>query len=287
MGLSHLVGDEFFKQKKEDEIMKSKKNFSWIVSLAIVFTIVLTSWAVHAQKESDLQIIRDRGVLRVGAALAEPLYMPKLGTKEWTGIIPDIMELLAENLGVKLEYVETSWGTAAAGLQSGRFDIIGGFNAHPARALVVDFTRVLKPMAFGVVSLKKTNIKYWSDIDKPEIKLVSPVGAGQTKIMEKHLKKVTWVRVQYYDGIYLELESGRSDFALLDFMAASKYIQARGKGYYIVPLPKRESDTNMAVRKSNPPEFRDWLNITLRWLEQQGDIDLIWNKWSPPVVSSQ
>ena len=277
----------FPKKKKEGAIIKSKKAFSLIVSFAVVFTVVVTSLTVNAQEKSDLQIIRDRGVLRVGAAVANPFYMIEPGSKEWTGCIPDIMKLIANQLNVKLEYVETSWGTAAAGLQSGRFDIMGAFNASPARALAVHFTREIHPIGFGVLTRKKQEIKYWTEVDQPKVRLAAVVGTSLTKLMEKHLTNVTWVRVQNHDALIMELEAGRSEIALINTFSAAKYIKSRGKGYYYEPLPKRESDTNLAVRQSNPPELLRWLNVTLRWLEQQGDIERTGTSgWSPQLRSS-
>src|SRR5690606_21064815 len=95
---------------------------------------------VLAQSTSDMEKILSSKVVRVGAIEAFPYYKHDLANGKWVGIIPDMLELMFGSIGVKVEYVPTDWGTASAGLQSNRFDLVGGYNATPQRALALDFS---------------------------------------------------------------------------------------------------------------------------------------------------
>lgn len=57
-----------------------------------------------------------RKVVRVGTIEAPPWYQQDLATGKWTGIVPEVAELICGNVGIKVEYVPTEWGTAVAGL---------------------------------------------------------------------------------------------------------------------------------------------------------------------------
>ncbi|MCS5969565.1 transporter substrate-binding domain-containing protein [Klebsiella variicola subsp. variicola] len=93
-----------------------------------------------AQAGEEINTILPDHVIRVGAVNAPPWYQKDLLTNQWTGLVPDVVQAIFKNTDIKIEYVDTQWGTAVAGLQSNRFDILGGFNNTPERAKAVDFT---------------------------------------------------------------------------------------------------------------------------------------------------
>ena len=78
--------------------------------------------------------------VRIGAVEAAPWYARDLKTNKWAGVVPDQAELVFGSIGVKVEYVPTEWGTAVAGLQGGRFDLMGAFIGiqHVERRLAVE-----------------------------------------------------------------------------------------------------------------------------------------------------
>ena len=87
------------------------------------------------------------------------------------GIDIDLSEELAKDLGVKLEYVETSFSTFIADLQANKCDLgMFGVGATMKRAQAVAFTQpYLISGVYGVVH-KDGKIKNWADIDKPGVK---------------------------------------------------------------------------------------------------------------------
>src|ERR1700722_16009425 len=98
--------------------------------------LMLASNAAQAQTaaaSSTWEQIQKTKKLRVGAALSEPWYYRdtdnssapggvKVGDTLWRGIGPNLGKLFADAMGVELEMVETTWGTAVAGLQANQFD---------------------------------------------------------------------------------------------------------------------------------------------------------------------
>lgn len=108
-----------------------------------------------AQAGEEINTILPDHVIRVGAVNAPPWYQKDLLTNQWTGLVPDVVQAIFKNTDIKIEYVDTQWGTAVAGLQSNRFDILGGFNNTPERAKAVDFTRPMGSHQMGVLTLEK------------------------------------------------------------------------------------------------------------------------------------
>ena len=120
-----------------------------------------------AQAGEEINTILPEHVIRVGAVNAPPWYQKDLLTNQWTGLVPDIVQAIFKNTDIKIECVDTQWGTAVAGLQSNRFDILGGFNNTPERAKAVDFTRPMGSHQMGVLTLEKETQKYqrWDTIN--------------------------------------------------------------------------------------------------------------------------
>lgn len=234
----------------------------------------------RAQAKSDLQQLKESKVVRVGAAAAFPFYERAVDGK-WQGLVPELMQLIAPALGVSVEYVDTTWGTAAAGLQSNRFDIMGAFNRTPERAAAVDFTRPVGALSFGLLSLtdRGSDLATWASVDKAGRKILAVDGTSSYRTMEKELRSVQWVLVQNFETLILELDSGRSDVALVGSTEAGKYILQRKRGIFYVPKPAKQSETNLALRKSTDPQFREALNAILDDLEKRGELDKVWSKY--------
>jgi polar amino acid transport system substrate-binding protein len=250
--------------------------------LASIAALAAVATPAHAQERSDLETIRRAGTIRVGASLAAPYYI-RDASGTWKGLIPDLMNIIAGYLGVKIEYVETTWGTAAAGLQTNKFDIMGAFNVTPDRALAVDFTRSLGDTTFGLITITGDPKKFvtWDDVEQAGLELLTVEGTGSHRTMRQLRPKLKWRGVPNRDTFFLELESGRSVYALLDEIGAAQFIEARNRGHYIQIQPVYSSPTNLAIRKAANTEFLRWLDQTLFFMGNVGQLEEIWAKYRP------
>lgn len=236
-----------------------------------------------AQEANEFQKIVDAKVVRVGAVQAPPWYEKDLASGAWGGLVPEVMEAMFSGIGVKIEYVETQWGTAVAGLQSNRFDLLGAYNATPEREKAIDFTKPMGELKFAILTLKGPADAYatWDKIDTPSIRLAAVDGAGATRALQPLMPKTSWSIVQSSDNMYLELESGRADALVTSDVQIGQYLKARNRGTMIVPTPVRAQPTNIGLRKSEDRKLRDWLDGQLDALRANGTLDRIWAKYVP------
>ena len=91
-------------------------------------------------KSSIIDKVMRKGTLRVGLSSFVPWAMQdKKG--EWIGFEIDVAKKLAEDMGVKIEFVPTKWEGLIPSLLTGKFDlIIAGMTGTPQRALKINFT---------------------------------------------------------------------------------------------------------------------------------------------------
>jgi amino acid ABC transporter substrate-binding protein, PAAT family (TC 3.A.1.3.-) len=105
------------------------------------FVILIVTALLFTGLASLIDDIQKRGVLRVGQ---DEGYMPLYGTDEKgerVGLEVELINKIAEILGVKVEYVVVNWDGIIPALISGKFDIIfSGMTITPERALKVNFS---------------------------------------------------------------------------------------------------------------------------------------------------
>lgn len=117
--------------------------FPKLKTMAIAATMALGAAfapAAHAQSESVLETIQQRGKLMVGMSTFVPWAM-RSTEGELIGFEIDVATKLAEDMGVEVEFVPTAWSGIIPALLAGKFDvIIGGMSITPQRNLTVNFT---------------------------------------------------------------------------------------------------------------------------------------------------
>ncbi len=106
-------------------------------------------------QESTLEQIMKRGVMRVGMDTFVPWAM-KDKTGKFVGFEIDVATQLAEDMGVKVEFVPTKWAGIIPALLTGKFDVlIGGMGIRTKRALKVNFTIPYDYSGMSMVASKK------------------------------------------------------------------------------------------------------------------------------------
>ncbi|MBQ4495806.1 MAG: transporter substrate-binding domain-containing protein, partial [Selenomonadaceae bacterium] len=138
--------------------------------------IVAVMMLMIAQAEAGhLEDIAARGTIRIGTTGDYiPMSYLNPATGEYEGIDAELSKIIAESLGVKIEYVPTTWPTLAADMQAGKFDIaLCGISRNYARAKVMAMSDAYGEGLFGKTILcRKTDAKKFktiADMNKPSV----------------------------------------------------------------------------------------------------------------------
>ena len=137
--------------------------------------------AAESQTPDRLQMILDRGVLRVGTTMDTPVFsMRDPATGKLHGLDMDVLETLNTSLGVKLEYVKMTFGSMLADLAADKFDIaMSGMGRTLDRARVATFSKPY--MRYGKLLLIRSTdqgrFKTLADLDHP-VSRSPTTGAG-------------------------------------------------------------------------------------------------------------
>src|SRR5690606_11397188 len=98
--------------------------------------------ASGAQAADLLDTVKERGTLIVGVeGTYPPFNFVDTKTHELDGFDVDVAKLVADKLGVKVQFVKTEWSAILAGLHAGKFDvIINQVGITPDRQKTFDFS---------------------------------------------------------------------------------------------------------------------------------------------------
>ena len=161
-----------------------KKFFISIVVLTSVLILILAASASAGELqrklvgESAIEQIAKRGVIKVGMDVFVPWAM-KNKKGELIGFEIDIAKKLAEDMGVKAEFVPTKWSGIIPALITGKFDVlIGGMTITTQRNLKINFTRPYYYTEQGLMAHKKKAAGFKvSDFNRPGITIAARLGS--------------------------------------------------------------------------------------------------------------
>ena len=247
---------------------------------ATLVTAAATRPAQAQQNVDTLQRVRERGELRIGTPPGEPWFYKDQRSGEWHGIGWGAGVALAKELGVKPVAVETTWGTAVAGLQADQFDVLFAMDATPQRALAVDFP--IQPMfyyAMGLLVRAGVAAKTWDELNSPEVRLGVVLGTSPDRELPVRLPNAKIERFPNLDEVGAAFVSGRVDAVSL-FHPALVMLRSRVKrGTVVLPTPIRAATTSAGVRRDLDKSWRDWVGIALNSLYESGQIQKIYEEF--------
>jgi polar amino acid transport system substrate-binding protein len=132
--------------------------------------------------DSVLAKIRKEGVLRVGYAQTGPWFYKDAKTGELGGIYKDVVDMLAKEIQIKVEWKEVTFANATVGLRRGDYDLFGSSLVYLVqRALVVNYIGPLYSKG-SLLLIHKDNadrFKKAADLNDPNVTFSVTAGASE------------------------------------------------------------------------------------------------------------
>ncbi|MEK8047484.1 ABC transporter substrate-binding protein [Ideonella sp. LYT19W] len=140
-------------------------------------------------------------------------------TNQLGGIDIELSAEFAKDLGVKVQYIDSSFPKLIEDLVTDRCDIaMHAVGVLPARAEKLRFTKpYLQSDIYGITTRSNRTLKTWDDIDKPGVQVAVQAGTFMEPVMAGALKQAKLVVVKPPQTREQELEAGRVDVFMTDF----------------------------------------------------------------------
>ena len=227
--------------------------------------------------------IKQAGVVKVVITSSSPPHgFLDAKTNSLKGIMFEVAQAIAADMGVRAEFTEVPFGSLIPTLTSKRADLMSApLFITPQRAEVVDFSDPVYGWGEGLVVAEGKKADY------PDLKSLAgtTVGCLVASVQYEMLKKVEGIKEvrTYPDYIQLlaDVKAGRLDVAMVDPPSIAYQIATHGiTGVRRVEnyTPQHAWKIGLAVNKGDK-ELLDAVNASLRKLKQSGQLKRILDGW--------
>jgi cyclohexadienyl dehydratase len=168
---------------------------------------------------ADLAAVKEAGVLRVGTTGDYKPFTFREADGSYRGADITMARQLATELGVKIVFVPTIWGTLNGDFAANKFDIaVGGVTILPAREKIAAFSTATmvdgkRPIVRCADKDKLTTI---AAIDRPEVRAVVNPGASNEDFARKNFPHAALTVFPDNVTIFDEIAAGREDVMVTD-----------------------------------------------------------------------
>jgi cyclohexadienyl dehydratase len=177
---------------------------------------------------SRLQTIQERGTIRCGTTGDfNPMSFRDPTSRELRGHQIDCANRLAADMGVKAEFVPTTWPTLITGLQANQYDIVTtGTSVSVARMKAAVFTTPWGRNAFVPLARKADagKFKTWDDVNSPNTTVAFNLGTTMEQFVVSELPKAKVRRVESPVRDFQELLAGRVDVTVTSLVEGSQLV---------------------------------------------------------------
>ena len=265
------------------------RRFAFLLAAFLGWLSFHPSASASASPESVYDRVMRTGVIRVGYLSSPPGVIRDANTGKMSGIAVDALNQAAQNLSLKVQYVEeTTWGTMIEGLSSGRYDIACMVWADTARARLADFSI---PLFYSAV-----NAYVRPDDKRFSNGLEAGMRDASVKIATVDGDVTAMLAASLYPGVKTVSLPQNADIALLMLSVTGKkadidFEEAASAHYFLEHNPGSIKNItpdkpvgicgNVFVLKRGEYEFKEMLDNAFRELLNSGYVDKLIRQYEP------
>lgn len=235
------------------------------------------SSSTASSSENLLEKIKADGKIRIGM---EGTFRPwgyHNESGELVGMEKEIGDLIAADLGVTAEYIETQWDSLIAGVDAGRYDIVLN-NVSPTeeRQKKYDFS-VTYVASEGKVAVKKD-----SDLQKVSDIAGRTAASSETSNFRTLLEAegATIVTVTGFDEAIEQVLAGRVDCCGNDAVTFAAYDQEHPNAdYRLLEGTLGEASESAVLMPKDQAELKKAIDDSLKKHMANGDLKAIYEKY--------
>lgn len=246
----------------------NRRYFTKLMGLGTIAAATGLGTSTSLFAASSLERIKSSGTLRIGGvADGAPYYQKSLADGSWRGFYVDICQKLADDLGVKLSILETTWGNSVLDLQADKIDVFFGLNPTPERKKVIDFSGPVFKNAFTLIVRKDAGGETWEDFNKPDFRIAVDAGSSHDSAVSRHAPQAEVARLKTASDATASLQAGRADAqCLVMVLALSLRAKNPSIGNLVMPTPADFTTSNAGFRREDDQSWREYAD---KWITTQ------------------
>jgi polar amino acid transport system substrate-binding protein len=229
---------------------------------------------------SVLNQVLSRGVLRVAIIVPAPGYATVASNGQYVGYEADIANLLATDLGVKIDFIQTDNTGRVTLVQTGKADVaIATFSQTFQRMDVINFTN---PIDIGVqvlVTSAGNALTKVSQFNKSGMRIAVATGGTQVQTVSTQLPNATEVQFPSPDDAIQAVLSGQADAAATGYSTVGQYEAANPGKLQLVSGTLGTPVYNGIGLVQGDFTWWNYLNYFVNTINQNGTTCTLWQKY--------
>ena len=243
--------------------------------------------------DSVIEEVRDRGTLRVGLGLFEP-WAACNADGELIGFGIDVAAKVAEDMGVKVEFVRTNWSYIIPSLMAEDFEvIISGMVILPERNLKINFTDPYNSTGIYLVANKEqaADLETLEDFNSSSVTIATRRGSSSIPAVQNVFSDAMLVHFDSNNAVLEAVVAGQVHAAAAFATTRITWVEANPETLRLVSGEPFASQVQaMAVRKGDLDTlnfFNGWIAMRNAdgWLEQRRRYWFETRDWADQVAT--
>lgn len=251
---------------------------------AIVLALLTVLAACGGGSKNTLEQVKADGVIKFGTeGTYSPFSYHDKKTNDLTGYDVEVSRAVAKEMGLKAEFVESTFDAIFAGLTSKRFDVVGNqVTVTPERQKLYKFSDPYT-VSEGVIVVKSDNNSVKSVEDLKGLTSAQSSTTTFAKLAKDAGAKIQ--AVEAFPQAITLVKQGRVDAVINDKLAVLEYLASTGdKGVKIV-APVGEKTLQAFAFRNNDAALAKEFNKALDKLRADGTLAKISEKYFQADVS--
>ena len=272
--------------KTENMVGQARKIF-WLLLIALNLcgsTLLVACSNNDNPVDGKVAEIMERGTLFVGTTGDyRPLSFREADGTYW-GFGIEVAREIANSLGVKTAFVQTSWPTLTADVlaEPQAFDLaIGGITITDARLETMLMSEGYLANGKTILCRKEEAGRYQSlaDIDKPEVRVMVNPGGLNEKFANANLTHATIIVHQKNEEIPSLVAEGKADVMITEITEAPYYVQSDTRlAAPLLDKPFTHGEIGVLMRKGQE-DLLQMVNNTIRRMKADGSLRRLHEKY--------
>ena len=256
-----------------------------IFLLWAVFALAALWFAPTGAEAGRLEDIAARGTIRVGTTGDyRPMSYLNPETGQYEGIDAELAQIIADSLGVTIEYVPTSWTTLTEDTLADTFDFaLCGISRNYTRARLMAMSDGYGVGYFGKTILCRVEdankFQSLADIDQPDVRVMINPGGTNEKFAHANLKHAQLIVHQQNAEIPARIAEGEADVMITEVVEANHYVRLDKR--LAAPMVDRPFTIHScgALMMKGDQEFLNYINFVFAELRADGTMAKLEEKY--------
>lgn len=262
-----------------------KKSIVALFIICAALTLIFCSEHSNTTSDDSLEKIRQRGYVIIGTTGDyRPLSYLETSTGEYWGFGIEVAQKIAENLGVDIQFVKTSWPRLTADVLTTPqiFDFaIGGITITDARKAQMDMSEGYLRNGKTILCRKEDILKYQTldDLNHPEVRVMINPGGLNEKFARENLPQATLIVYDKNEEIPSQISENKADVMITEITEAPYYVETDSRlAAPLINRPFTHGEIGILLQK-NKTELLTKINSIISQMKADGSLKKIHEKY--------